>query len=300
MRSFYLMIYVLFLASCTINNVDFTKLYDAGTHAMDLGDKSLEEEIQIGDEVANTLLAQYSLSSNKSMHSYVNKVGTWLALQTERPELTWYFAVLEDESFNAYAAPGGYVFLTTGLLAQLESESELAGVLAHEIAHVIQRHHLMALKSKAAVGMATNLLAFGAQLYQAGRAQDNYDDSNYGEDNYEDPAYQGQSESAMEQEQLVNSINNLYGKGLDRDDEYSADRMAVVIAARAGYEPYAFYAVLQKLASNKGATTHLDTLLKTHPHPSDRIEQLKSIYNSPQLAQVEGLELKKRFYQYIR
>src|SRR5437870_1897269 len=92
------------------------------------------EEIRIGQEFAAVLLGAKPLVADARLQRYVNVLGRWLALQTERPDLPWTFGVLDDAGFNAFATPGGHVFVTRGLMARMRNEAELAGVLAHEIA----------------------------------------------------------------------------------------------------------------------------------------------------------------------
>ena len=112
-------------------------------------DMSEAEEITLGSGIASNMLGAAPLWQDKKAQRYVNQVGQWLAAQTERPDLPWHFGVLDDAEFNAFAAPGGYVFISRGLLQSMRSEAELAGVLAHEIAHVVRKHHLNAIKKAA-------------------------------------------------------------------------------------------------------------------------------------------------------
>ncbi|HET7921146.1 MAG TPA: M48 family metalloprotease, partial [Gammaproteobacteria bacterium] len=107
---------------------------------------SLEEEEQIGQEAAAVLLGASKPVDDPELQRYVNRVGLWIALHSDRPDLPWHFAVLNDNDIDAYAAPGGYVFVTKGLLLRLHSEAELAGVLGHEITHVVRKHHLKAIR----------------------------------------------------------------------------------------------------------------------------------------------------------
>src|SRR5690606_31708209 len=118
-----------------------------------------EEEAAIGFEAAATLLGAAPLLDDDGMQRYVNRVGRWVAMQSERPALSWHFAVIDHPNVNAFAAPGGYVFITRGLLFQLRNEAELAGVLGHEIAHVVQKHHLEALKKQARLELAGSVPA---------------------------------------------------------------------------------------------------------------------------------------------
>ncbi len=209
-------------------------------------DISEPKEIEMGDGIASNLLGAAPLLQNRAVQKYVNDVGRWLALQTERPDLPWQFGVLDDNDINAFAAPGGYVFVTKGLLTQMHSEAELAGVLAHEISHVLRRHHLNAIKKGARTGLVAEFAS--AALKEAGA----------------DPALN----------KLVNAGTELYARGLDKADEFEADRMGVVIATRAGYDPYGLPAVLQTLQGLNPQDSKLSLMFKTHPALSDRLDRL--------------------------
>ncbi|MHB1292110.1 MAG: M48 family metallopeptidase, partial [Sulfuricella sp.] len=180
------------------------------------------------------------------MQKYVDQMGRWLALQTERPDLNWHFGVLDSPNINAFAAPGGYIFITQGLLLKLRNEAELAGVLAHEIAHVLRRHHLNAIQKNARVGIVADVLSIARQDKQHSETLD----------------------------KVVNAGTELYARGLDKDDEFEADRMGVIIAARAGYDPYALPAVLQTLDAMNPQDSGLALMFKTHPAPASRLELL--------------------------
>lgn len=209
-------------------------------------DISEPKEIEMGDGIASNLLGTAPLLPNRAVQTYVNSVGRWLAVQTERPDLPWQFGVLDDDDVNAFAAPGGYVLITKGLLAQMRNEAELAGVLAHEIAHVLRKHHLAAIKKGARSGL---MAEFAGKAMQGNEAN---------------PALL----------KLVNSGTELYARGLDKDDEFEADRMGVVIATRAGYDPYGLPAVLQTLQGLNAQDSTLALMFKTHPALTDRLSLL--------------------------
>jgi beta-barrel assembly-enhancing protease len=176
------------------------------------------EEIGIGQQFAATLLGAKPLVNDARLQRYVNTLGRWLALQTERPDLPWTFGVLDDAGFNAFATPGGYVFVTRGLVERMCSEAELAGVLAHEIAHVLKKHHLAAVQKNARVALGADV--FSAVNKDAG----------------------GEARALA-----LGVIRDMIAKGLDQGDEFEADRLGVVIAARAGYDAYGLPSVLQLL-----------------------------------------------------
>ncbi len=252
---------LLLLSACSSNmsiqGVNLGKLYDAGEKVDDLRDRTLEEEALIGAEVAEQLLAESRLLANEPVQRYVNQVGAWLALNSERPELRWRFIVLDDASFNAFAAPSGYVFVTSGTLARLDNEAELAGILAHEMSHVLHRHYLQALQQEATVGILSDLTAAAVEFAQA-----------------RDGSYREGRESGVSAEGLQGKVSDLYYKGLERGDELEADAMAVVLAARAGYDPHAYMSVLQKIDQEQGGNPGWTDFFRKHPAPGERIEQL--------------------------
>ena len=210
-------------------------------------DISPQEETEIGRGMAAGLLGAAPLLNDPEAQRYVNRVGRWCASQAGRPELQWRFGVLDDNDINAFAAPGGYIFVTKGLLAIAGSEAELAGVLSHEIGHVIAKHHLNAIKNQAMQGLLGDL---------AGEALSG-----------------GQFNAAP----FIAGGMNLFAKGLDRNDEYEADRMGVVVATRAGYEPYGLPRILVKLGHMNPQSGGLQLMTSTHPPAADRLSRLQQI-----------------------
>jgi predicted Zn-dependent protease len=213
-----------------------------------------QEEHEIGRIAAATLLGAAKPMSNAALEAYVGKVGLWVALQSERPDLPWRFAVLDDNSINAFAAPGGYVFVTRGLLARLRSEAELAGVLGHEIAHVVLKHHLKALRRDAGA-QVLGTLTESVVAEKTGRAHIPPEVVS---------AVSGQAKT-------------LYTRGLDKSDEYAADALGVQLAGRAGYDPYGLMAVLETLDSMDANDGALALLYQTHPRPADRLAELEKM-----------------------
>ena len=141
-------------------NLNLNRLFDtvksAGTAATEINE---QQEAEIGKEYASLLVGAAPLVDNADVQRYVNQVGRWLSLNAERPDLNWRFGVLDSDNINAFATPGGYVFITKGLLVRLKSEAELAGVLGHEIAHVVKKHHLNAIRKTAGMQAGANIIA---------------------------------------------------------------------------------------------------------------------------------------------
>ncbi|MEE8364332.1 MAG: M48 family metalloprotease [Gammaproteobacteria bacterium] len=235
------------------------------------GKVSTEEEIQMGGNLISGLLGAAPLVDDPELQRYINDVGFWVASQSARKDLPWRFGVIDSDGINAFAAPGGYILITLGLLDLLENEAQLAGVLAHEISHVVMKHHLKALQKTMKRDFWANL---GARLV--------VDDE----------------EDRKRLEKLVNLGVQLYATGLDRSLEYDADVKGVVLAARSGYDPYALLDVLTTLDSINPEADALTVMLKTHPPIADRLIELATTmdgkldqYASGQTNQTRFLEV---------
>jgi len=286
-----LMILSLFLvadvyAGFSFGNINLKGVYDVVTKTSKLGDKSDEEAEEVGTKIAELLLEKNPPLQNDALQQYVNKVGMWLALNTERPDLNWRFVVINDNSFNAFAAPGGYIFISKGALLRIDSEAELATILAHELAHVLKKHYLTALKSENKLGLATDV---GQLLY------DSSNDSGGGFAS--SPAMSLGYDSRS---QFLGAVDGIYSKGLARSDEYEADTMAMVIAARAGYDPFAFVAVLQKIDSQHNNESDWATFLKRHPDAADRITNLEPVMELPFTQIMDYKQLPDRYLGYMQ
>lgn len=228
-------------------NLDFGQLKNTFSKVKQAtGTISDEDEIKIGGLIISTLLGTAPLVDDSALQHYVNQIGQWVAQQSDRADLPWTFGVIDSDNINAFAAPGGYIVITKGLFLSLNSEAELAGALGHEIVHVLQRHHLNALQKNAKLDLLGDLLVASTDDRKKQKKLD----------------------------KVVNAGTALYARGLDREDEYEADRMGVVLLARAGYDPYAFLDVLTTLDSLNPKDGQLALLLKTHPPFSERIVQL--------------------------
>lgn len=224
-------------------SIDLGRIFDVGRD-LRTATTSLDEpeEIAVGREVAGRTLGAAPLVADAELQAYVNRVGRWVAMQSERPDLPWHFGVLDTPSVNAFAAPGGYVLITRGLYEMLNSESQLAGVLGHEIGHIVQRHHVKVMQQSA-------LVSAGARAAQ-------------------------RSDRSLLVNNLIGTGAEVMARGLDKDAEFEADRIGVVLAARAGYSPYGLVEVLHLLAARTADDTSLALLFKTHPAPGERLTQL--------------------------
>jgi predicted Zn-dependent protease len=205
-----------------------------------------EEEVVLGHRTAPQMAAQMGgLSANARARELVQRIGEKLVRESFAAKSSYKFTfnVLADpRTVNAFALPGGPIFVTEGLLGVLSSEAELAGVLGHEIGHVIARHSSERLaKAKLTQGL------IGAATVGTG----DYTTAQLG--------------------QVVgNMINMKYG----RDDELESDRLGIRIMAEAGYDPRAMISVMEKLAKASGGSRQPE-FVSTHPHPENRAEKIR-------------------------
>ena len=204
---------------------------------------SKQEEISIGREVTGSILGAAPLVKNDALQQYVNKVGRWVASQSERNDLPWKFGVIESNDLNAFAAPGGYVLITKGLYQKLENEAQLAGVLGHEVAHIVKKHQLKVMQKQA-------LLSYGANMLG-----DKLDSSELAK-------------------KAIGTGAEISARSLDKSAEYEADRMGMILAARAGYDAYGLAEILNTLATVNQDDDSVALLFKTHPKPDERLVQL--------------------------
>lgn len=192
------------------------------------------QEIELGRQMAALLLQGKPLDPAPEMQRYVNLLGRWVSLQSSRPQLPWTFVVVDESDFNAYSTPGGYVFLTRGLVDRCADEAELAGILAHEIAHVASRHHLRAMHSAARSGKVSPSLTALAR--------------------------------------------HTHTLGLGAEAEHAADREAVVLAARAGLDPFGLVSALVQL--NALGDSDLQ-FADAHPQSRLRLDHLERAMAKP-------------------
>jgi len=223
---------VLLVTSCAINPV---------TGKRQIMFMSEDQEVQLGASYDPQVLATFGLYNNNALNNYVQKQGSQMGKISHRPNIQYHVKVLDSPVINAFAVPGGYIYLTRGILAQLNSEAELAGVIAHEMGHITARHSASQ-QTKQTLGQ---LVLIGGMIASEKLAQ------------YADYAMQG--------------MQLLFLK-FSRDDEREADRLGAQYSSVIGYDAHQmaeFFKVLYKmdLADNQGG---VPTFLSTHPDPGDR------------------------------
>ncbi len=225
-------------AACTINPA-------TGNRQFNLIPES--QEIALGREADPAIVEQYGLYEDEALQSYVRSLGARLASTSERPHLPWTFRVLDDPVVNAFALPGGFIYITRGILAHLSSEAELVGVMGHEIGHVTARHGVSQM-SKGLLAQAGVGITAAAGVPGAGSI----------------------ASAAQTGLGLVFLKNG-------RDDERQADRLGVRYAIRNRYDPHPMVHVFETLrrVSELSSQERIPGWLSTHPAPENRQELLR-------------------------
>jgi predicted Zn-dependent protease len=193
-----------------------------------------EEKYYIGRTVGASLLADAPWKNEAQLTLYLNEVGNTLAMASSRPEMYhgYHFAALVEKNANAFACPGGFLFISTGLLGICQTEDELAAVLAHEIAHIIMEHPMEAIQASHQREAAASLVKFG--LRKAGESQGELQQLSGLFDN------------------VVKDVVKAVAQGYSREKEQDADLLAVEILCQAGYSPKALADVLGRMEGHSG------------------------------------------------
>lgn len=269
---------LLAISATTASAFDFNKLdFNKIQKAVSVGKKAMEanreinqsEEIEIGDGIAARVLGAAPLVNDPALQAYVNRVGLWLALQTERADLPWRFGVVDTDAVNAFSTPGGTVLLTRGMYARFRNEAELAGVLAHEIAHVLEKHQLRQIQKS--LGNEWKMELVNAVADEKGHRD------------------------ARNVAKAFSAGTEVFARGLDKQDEFAADRLGVVIAARGGYNPYGLLGALHTLGEISADDSAVALMFSTHPAPATRLDLLSEAMGERLDAYAGGVEQTRRF-----
>lgn len=239
------------------------------------GTVKYEQEAAMGETIALDALAQFGpLIRDDQALQYVTMVGNAVARASSRPHTPYYFAICQNADANAFSAPGGYVFLTTGLLKQIQNEEQLAGVIGHEIAHITEQHAIKtvrAAKVKEAIGQG---LLFALTKDKA-------------------------PEQKQDFAELIGDFSNIIGTGFSRKHETSADKLGLEFAYRAGYQPQGLRGFLSNLAKMQRQHPQF-SFYNTHKNPGKRASDLdKEIKAKRYVSLPVNPRLGPRFTQFI-
>jgi predicted Zn-dependent protease len=224
-------------AACAVNPVtggrEFTLMSEA-------------QEIDIGRQVDVEIRREMGVYDDPALQQYIDEIFQRLARDSHRPNLPWTFAVIDSPAINAFALPGGYIYLTRGILPYLDDEAQLAGVLGHEIGHVTARHSAQAYTRATGAQLG---LVLGSIIFP---------------------------EAAPVAQAAEVGLGVLFLR-FSREDELQADRLGVAYATEAGWEPAGVAGMLTTLARIDEATDRrgIPNWLATHPHPADRVERIQ-------------------------
>jgi predicted Zn-dependent protease len=256
-------------------------------------DIAIAEEYALGGSVAINWVQRGGglmlAGSGEPLHQYINVVGKNLAAQSPRPTLSWTFGVLEDpQAFDAVSAPGGYVFVTRRLLQGVENEAQLAGVLAHEIAHITGKHAL-ARYGQVKVGQCKTAMGIKAGKKLGGQLGADFTPASVdallatlkeGSGGFLDLDKQPELLTKLTDEAVDSIVENGFGK----EDEYAADELALRLMASAGYDPQEFIRFLGKLPDSGGVYSN-------HPSRADRVNRLKKLLEAAKTSREDFPEL---------
>ncbi|MEL6352254.1 MAG: M48 family metallopeptidase [Cyanobacteria bacterium J06627_28] len=213
-----------------------------GVRVYQLSNMSDSQEVDLGGGINRQLIesGQIRLFNNAGLNSYVDSIGQTLAGVSDRPNIPYTFQIVEDDAVNAFATMGGYVYITTGLMAAADNEAELAGVVGHEIGHIAGRHAVQQMRQAAITQGITGALG-------------------------------------VDRERLVN-IGTQIALQLpaSRSDEYEADRHGFYSMGRAGYDQTGMVSFMQKLVRSGSPPE----FLSTHPDARNRVSSLQSLDDS--------------------
>ncbi len=213
------------------------------------------EEHQIGQQVSDKMVETFGVYQDANVTKYVTLVGAVLAQASTRPGLDWQFVVLDTEGVNAFAAPGGFVHITKGLLGLMKNEAELAGVLAHEIVHVTEKHTVNAIQKGDTVKVASSEVGASGGLTQGLVAK-------------------------LAEKAYSDVLNNKFS----RDDEVEADEKGVQLANKIGYAPTGLAGALTKLTDRNKDAKEPNGLFASHPLMKDRLDSLDKTIRDKKLS----------------
>lgn len=234
----FMLFVVSFMSGCA------TQEYNTATGKEDIIFVDTQKEVNMGKSIAESIekSKEIKLDPDPLMTERVNEVGQKIASISGRKEVNYVFRVIDKDDVNAFALPGGYVFVFKGLVDKVSSDDELAAVIAHEIAHVVARHSIKRLQG----GVGYNILQI--LMVMSGASDANRIDAAFG--------------------QLIMSYS--------REDEALADKLAVKYLKEAGYDPWAVVSLLKKLQEvDKTAPIRPYTSYRSHPYVADRIRMVK-------------------------
>ncbi|HET9683430.1 MAG TPA: M48 family metallopeptidase [Gemmatimonadaceae bacterium] len=237
------------------------------------GGISQQQEVQMGAQEAQQVNAQLPMLQDATVDSYVNSLGNTLARTTSRADLDWHFAVVNTDVINAFALPGGYVYVNRGVLEKASNESEVASVLAHEIEHVVQRHSVKQMEqvNNANIGVALACTLTNVCNNQVTQA-------------------------------AIQVGGSAYFAKNSRADEVQADEGGFATMIRAGINPRGMLTFFDKLLAEEqqsGGSGNASSWFADHPGTQDRISDIQRMLNA-NANRLSGLRTDSQAFQSMK
>jgi predicted Zn-dependent protease len=233
---------------------------------------STQQEVQMGQEEASQINQQLPLVNDPEANRYINLLGDQIASKTSRADLDWRFYIVDSREVNAFAVPGGFIYVNRGLIERTDNMSELAGVLGHEIGHVVLRHTVKQMEKAQGANIGVTLACVltnicNSQVAQAG----------------------------------INVAGTALFAKFSRQDEAQADQQAVLNTVRAGIDPHGVITMFEKLiAERKSRPDAVSAFFATHPGEEDRIAQAQAAINQLPASSLRGLTTNTTNYNSFR
>ena len=229
---------------------------------------SQQQEVQMGQEYSQQINAQLPIVSDPEANRYINVLGDQIATKTSRADLDWHFYIVDSKEVNAFAVPGGYVYVNRGLVERTANMDELAGVLGHEIGHVVRRHSIKQMEKEQGANIGITLACVLTNICNS------------------------QAAGA-----LINVGGTAVFARFSRQDEAEADQEAIANTIRAGISPNGIVTMFEKLiAERKSRPGSLEGFFATHPLEEDRIASVRATISSIPAAQLRGLSTNSSNY----
>ncbi|HUF23812.1 MAG TPA: M48 family metallopeptidase [Vicinamibacterales bacterium] len=248
---------LLLLAAATSAEAQLDRLRRGAETAKKVADLNINDEAEraIGESVGAKLVDRFGVYQDAAVAKYVTLVGTVLAQASSRPNLDWKFVVLDTEGVNAYAAPGGLIYITKGALGLFKTEAQLAGVLGHEITHITKKHTINAIRNAKIVDAGTDAAA-SARGGLSGAVLNRLSDASY---------------------------DMIFENKFDRGDETESDKVGVSLAHQVGYSPQGLAEFLTQLSERNKSAKEPNGLFASHPMMKDRLNTLASTIRNDKL-----------------
>ena len=233
---------------------------------------STQQEVQMGQEEAAQINQQLPIVSDPEANRYINLLGDQIATKTSRGDLDWRFYIVDSKEVNAFAVPGGFVYVNRGLIERTDNMSELAGVLGHEIGHVVLRHTVKQMEKAQGANIGVTLACVLTSVCNSGVAQAG-----------------------------INIAGTALFAKFSRGDEAQADQQAVQNPVRSGISPHGDETMFEKLiAERKSRPDAVSAFFATHPGEEERIAAVQASINQIPASTLRGLTVNTTNYNSFR